>query len=369
MKEKIIISVGHVCIDITPVIPAGISCTAPGELLIPGKLIHVDAADVHTGGSVANTGLALKILGNEVRLLGKIGKDAFGGMIKSIMAEFGAGGLIEDSSCDTSYSVVIAIPGIDRMFLHNPGANDTFRNSDIPDEALEGAALFHFGYPTLMRSMYADGGEELSGIFRRMKGKDIATGLDLSAVDTSSEAGRADWESILKKTLPYVDFFVPSFEEICFMLDRPLYERLNAAGGDMAENPDIMAYAERLAVRALSMGCRTVLIKCGVSGMYYKTGTAEVISGIGGRLELDTALWADKSGIQPCFRAEVVRSAAGAGDAAIAAYLAGIARGFGPEKCAALAAAEGACCVTSYDTLSGLKDIEGLEKMISAQTL
>ena len=53
----------------------------PGELLSPGKLLEVGAADVHTGGSVANTGLAMKKLGADVSLMGKVGKDAFGNMI------------------------------------------------------------------------------------------------------------------------------------------------------------------------------------------------------------------------------------------------------------------------------------------------
>ena len=48
--------------------------------------------------------------------------------------------------------------------------------------------------------------------------------MDMAAVDADSEAGRADWEAILKRVLPYVDFFVPSVEELCFMLDRPRYE-------------------------------------------------------------------------------------------------------------------------------------------------
>ena len=43
----------------------------------------------------------------------------------------------------TSYSVILAIPGNDRIFLHNPGANNTFCSGDIPLQALEEAALFH----------------------------------------------------------------------------------------------------------------------------------------------------------------------------------------------------------------------------------
>ena len=37
-------------------------------------------------------------------------------------------------------------------------------------------------------------------------------------MDANSEAGRVDWEEILKRVLKYVDFFVPSYEELRFML-------------------------------------------------------------------------------------------------------------------------------------------------------
>ena len=166
---KKIISAGHICLDMTPVFPTGHSYDRLGDLLVPGKLIRMDAASVHTGGSVANTGLALKLLGNDVTLLGKVGKDAFGRIVEGILAGYGAGGLIVDEHSSTSYSVVLAIPGMDRIFLHNPGANDTFTASDIPEEALEDAALFHFGYPTLMRQMYEGNGTELLKMFSLMK--------------------------------------------------------------------------------------------------------------------------------------------------------------------------------------------------------
>ena len=90
-QPKKILAAGHICIDVTPVFPHAHLSFA--EALSPGKLTHVDAADIHTGGSVANTGLALKILGNDVTLLGKTGDDAFGGIVRSILAQYGAGGL------------------------------------------------------------------------------------------------------------------------------------------------------------------------------------------------------------------------------------------------------------------------------------
>ena len=362
---KKVISAGHICLDITPVFPAGKQYDGRlSSLLVPGKLVQTEAADVHTGGSVANTGLALKLLGCDVTLMGKVGDDAFGMMIRHILARYGAGGLLVDPASSTSYSVVLAIPGLDRIFLHSPGANDTFQGSDIPEEALEEAALFHFGYPPLMKHTWENGGAELAAMFRHIKGKGIATSLDLAAVDPDSPAGRADWEEILAGVLPFVDFFVPSFEELCWMLDRERYDRLAAAGGDMTEGLDMEAEALPLAERLLSMGCRMVMIKCGIGGLLLRTADRETVAGTGSRLGLDPDVWCGKTVLQPCFKADIVRSATGAGDTSIAAFLAAVLEGREPEDCAALAAAEGACCVTAYDALSGLKPLDELEERI-----
>ncbi len=316
---KTVIAAGHICLDITPVFPEGRSANTPGEILTPGKLIEVGAADVHTGGSVANTGLALKILGNDVRLMGKVGDDAFGEMVQKILSDHGAGGLLVDPAASTSYSVVLAMPGVDRIFLHNPGANDTFLGADIPDDALSDAVLFHFGYPPLMKKMYENDGNELAALFSRVKSFDIATSLDLAAVDPDSPAGHADWRRILTNVLPYVDFFVPSFEELCFMLDRDRYDHLALAGTDMTMNLDINADVVPLADELISMGCKVVLIKCGIRGLYYRTADTDRIQKIGSRLGLDAGIWAGREGLQPCFVADTVRSGTGAGDTSIAA--------------------------------------------------
>ncbi len=361
MNARKIIAAGHICLDITPVFPQGRS-GSPGDILIPGKLIHVNAADVHTGGSVANTGLALKILGNNVELLGKIGNDSFGSIIQEIVSRYHTGGLLADDSCSTSYSVVIAVPGSDRIFLHNPGANDSFSCRDIPPEALEGAALFHFGYPPLMRSMFERGGEELVTLFSMVRSRGIVTSLDFSEIDPHSEAGAVDWVSLLASVLPLTDFFLPSFEELCFMLDREKYEQMSCSGRNMTEHLDMQKDVAPLADRLFALGARAVMIKCGVSGLYYRTGD---VSNVCSLLGLNPAEWNFRSGCQPCFPVAQVLSATGSGDTCIAAFLTGLLRGKPPEECVALAAAEGACCVTAYDALSGLKSIEELEKMIA----
>lgn len=364
--SKKIISAGHICIDITPVFPRVGEFSHVEELLIPGKLINMNPVEVHTGGSVANTGLALKILGADVRLMGKVGDDAFGAMIREILAGYGAGGLIVDKNCATSYTVALAIPGIDRILLHCPGANDTFTKDDIPEDGLEDAALFHFGYPPIMQNFYENDGSELVALLRRVKEKGIATSMDMSNVDPTSPAGQVDWEKILTKALPYTDFFVPSFEELCFMLNRSKYDALCARGGDMVEDLDMEADVRPLAERCLELGCRAVLVKCGTSGMYYKTADRDVMATVGTRLELDIDAWASKEGVQPCFRADQVLSGTGAGDTSIAAFLLAMLEGCSPLECVQLAAATGACCVEAYDALSGLRPLSELRQRIAA---
>ena len=119
-------------------------------------------------------------------------------------------------------------------------------------------------------------------------------------------------------------------------------------------------------VGPLPMGCAAVLIKCGTSGMYYKTAGTERIASIGTNLKFDPEIWVNQEGKQPCFEAEIVRSGTGAGDLSIAAFLSGVLRGYSPQKCTELAAAEGAASVSSYDALGGLLQLDELNRRIAA---
>ena len=358
---KTLIACGHICLDITPLFPADIPARPLSETLIPGNLIRMDGAAVNLGGSAANTGLAMLRLGAAVRLIGKIGRDDFGKLVRRRVREAGADDryLIETEESGTGYTVVIAAPGNDRLFLHAPGANDTFRAADVPEDSLAGAALFHYGYPPVMRCMWENDGAELKELYRRVRMRGVATGLDLCAVDADSPAGKADWAGILAETLPLVDFFVPSFEELLFMLDRPAYEARRREAEISLEGD-----ALPLARKALSMGCAAVLLKCGEAGMVLVTARKERLDQIGTHLELDTESWKEKTLLQPCIPAPGFRSATGAGDASIAAFLCAAAEGMKPEKCVRLAAAQGAMAVTAWDALSGLKTFPELEEYI-----
>ena len=367
MKSKKAIAAGHICIDITPLFPEN-KVSDINKILSPGKLIQMDGVDIHTGGSVANTGLAMKILGADVSLMGKVGDDELGALILDILKKYQAeGGMIVNRDAQTSYSVVLAIPGIDRIFLHAPGANDTFCYEDLDFEQIEQTTLFHFGYPTIMKNMYVNGGEELVRILRKVKECGAAVSLDMSAIDAASEAAKEDWVQILGKVLPYVDFFVPSVEELCFMIDRPLYEKWEerAAGRDVTEMLTLED-VKPLADRVIEMGARVALIKCGAPGMYYKTSDTEVMRDLCDKLNLDRTQWAGKEGFEKSYQPDMVLSGTSAGDTSIAAFLCSVLKESSLEEALQMATATGASCVAAYDALSGLKLLEELKAKIAA---
>lgn len=364
-RGKVIVA-GHICLDVTPVFPGNGRMGNVGEIFQPGRLLHMDGVDIHTGGAVANTGLAMKILGNDVSLIGKIGDDAFGKIVLDMLGAYQAEkDMIVSAQTSTSYSVVLAIPGIDRIFLHDPGANDTFTPEDLDWQMIAQAELFHFGYPPIMKNMYRDGGRELAAMRQKVKELGTAVSLDMAAVDPASEAGKAGWKEILKAALPYVDFFVPSAEELCAMLDEDLYREWSrrAAGGDMTEILN-MEELHWLGEKVLELGVRAVMIKCGSSGMYFKTAGAERLKELCVSLGLKPEEWAAKEGFEKSFEPEAVLSGTGAGDTSIAAFLTSVMRGEALEEAVQMAAATGACCVAAYDALSGLKPLEQLKEKI-----
>ena len=331
-----VVVAGHVCLDVIP------RLDGPAALE-PGALVNVGPADLPTGGSVLNTGLALYRLGVPVRLTGRVGDDLFGAGVLDALREQDpalATGMVVAPGEATSYSIVISPPGVDRSFLHCPGANDSFTSDDVTDEALAAARIFHFGYPPLMRSMFADGGAELRRLFDRARAAGSVTSLDLSQPDPDSDAGRVDWEALLVATLPYVDVFAPSIGELLFMLEH-----------DVAATVDRVLLA-RLAGRLLEMGAAIVAIKLGDQGLYLRTsGDLERVAG---RLRLDAAAWRDRELLSPCFAPARVAGTTGSGDCTIAGLLAALLRGEAPAAAATSATAVGACSVEAPDATSGI---------------
>jgi sugar/nucleoside kinase (ribokinase family) len=350
---------GHLCLDIIPQFMTDLG-DDPATYLLPGRLTEVGPATLCTGGAVSNAGINLYRLGIRTQLMGKIGDDALGKVILDIVGSYHPDliqGMITVPGETSSYTLVIDPPNVDRIFLHDPGTNDTFGVEDIRYDLLAEARLFHFGYPPLMNRMYANGGQALAEIFGRAKAVGVTTSLDLSMPDPAGSSGQVDWRIILARTLPQVDLFLPSVEELLFMLRRERFEHLTTQLG-AANVLGALATDEivSLASEALAMGAKIVLLKMGTRGAYLQTGAT--LPNLGRGAPAGWVAWTNRQLWAPCYQADAIVSTVGTGDAAVAGFLAAMLRDTPPALALKVAVATGACCVEEAGALSGVRSWE-----------
>ncbi|MCX7935310.1 MAG: carbohydrate kinase family protein [Planctomycetota bacterium] len=357
---------GHICLDIIPTFKTSGEIR---DILVPGKLVDMGQAVTATGGPVSNTGLSLFQLGIATSLMGKVGDDPFGEIILSLLRQRDpvlAKGMIVAKGEQSSYSVVLNIPGVDRIFLHCPGANDTFRAADIDRRRLAGSRLFHFGYPPLMKRMYEKEGRECAAIFRCAKRAGLTPSLDMAKPDPASASGQAPWPRILAATLPDVDIFLPSIDEICYMLDRPRHDALVAQHGAAFQPYLDSDFLREIADRLLALGSAIVALKLGDQGLYVRTtADAKRLARLGACAPAAVAAWLNREIFTPCFKANLVGTT-GSGDATIAGFLAAFLKGLSPTACAVAAVAVGACSVEAADATSGVPTWRAVQKRLRA---
>jgi sugar/nucleoside kinase (ribokinase family) len=365
-----VIVAGHICLDIIPTISE--KKTGIDALFVPGKLVDIGPAVIATGGAVSNTGLALHRLGSNVQLMGKVGDDQFGAAIMQVLrqqCEDIVDGMIVAPGEHSSYTIVINPPNIDRIFLHCTGANDTYSFADLKEEQLAGVRLFHFGYPPLMRKMYENQGEELELLLSKVKASGLTVSLDLAKPDPESAAGAADWRAILERSLPFVDVFLPSFEEIFYMLHRERYEEmlLKAPFGDLLPLVDGKLLSD-ISAELLTMGVAVVGLKLGEHGLYVRTAADSerlLSSGLCAPEDEKIYSWTDRELLAPSFEVEVVGTT-GAGDCTIAGFLCGMLQGFTLEETMQFAVGVGACNVEQADATSGIPALAKLQTRIKS---
>lgn len=295
---------------------------------------------------MANVGLALHRLGVPVRLMGKVGDDPFGRVVLDLLRAHDprlADGMVVTPGETTSYSLVFSPPGVDRAFVHCPGANDTFGAADVRLDGLGGARVFHFGYPPIMRRLYSDGGVELHALLAAVRARGLAISLDVCHPDPQGTAKRVDWPALLARVLPAVDVFEPSLDELGILLEVPV------------PDPPDLAQLRALARRVLAMGPAVVVLKLGDQGLYLRTAPeGDALERLCATLSLDLAAWRNREVLSPCFRAEVAGTT-GSGDSTIAGLIAALLRGDDPVSAATAATAVGACSVEAPDATSGVR--------------
>jgi sugar/nucleoside kinase (ribokinase family) len=350
-----IVVAGHICLDIIPDWRIGSIKT-----IIPGHILEMSGLKLSAGGAVANTGIALKKLGINTALLGKVGADAFGKVILEILKKEDktlAENMIISGNEVSSYTIVLNPPDTDRIFLHYPGPNHSFTANDIPYEKIKSSRIFHFGYPPLMQKFYVNDGKELVKMFQRIREMKIITSLDMAMPDPESPAGRVDWFKFFKNVLPMVDIFMPSIDELLYMLRPEKFYKIS----EKKERFD-MVLLNQLAGQLIDYGTKVVAIKLGDQGLYLRTHQIEKsnLSYI-----INHQDWDYRQLLSPCFATEV-KGTTGTGDATIAGFLAQLLEGGEPEKCITLATAVGACCVEAINATDGIRPLPEIIKRVTS---
>lgn len=274
-----------------------------------GALQLVPSITPHIGGCAANTGIGLQTLGIETTVVGKVGRDGFGTLVRSeLEAHAVTVQVVEDEAAPTSATMVMVSSDAERSFLHCIGANATLRFEDFDLSLLDGVKLLHIAGHGLMPSFDGAGCAQLLQIARQ---QGIKTSLDT--------AGAPDelWCRNLRSCLPHLDYFVPSLHEV-----QQLFP--------IAQTP------ETIAEELLRAGVGVVALKMGEAGSYVSDGTT--------------------GHFVPPFKVEAV-DATGAGDAFAAGFLTGTLRGFSLETAARLGNAAGALCVTEVGTVAGYRTL------------
>ncbi len=341
--QRSCVAAGHICLDVIPDLGNQRDFLSS---LHPGHLLAVGPPTLAPGGSVSNTGLALHKLGIPTRLMGKTGADPFGRELRDLLHGIDpelAHNMEATPGEHTSYSVILSPIDSDRVFLHSSGANDTFHAGDVDYGLVAKADLFHFGYPTLMAGLMADNGRELTELLSRARSTGATISVDMSMFDRRGPGGAVDWPYLLAQTLPYVDVFLPSLDEVLLMLypERDAEHITNAEIGE-------------LALELLEYGAGIVVLKLGARGLMLRSATAERVDDLGRAFADAAGTWAERELWAPSFQVDVVGTT-GAGDCAVAGFLAGILRSETVERALLMAAAVGACNVEAADAFAGVR--------------
>jgi sugar/nucleoside kinase (ribokinase family) len=351
---------GTICLDILPRM-AGVPVE---DLPTPGRLFEIGPLDVSTGGAVSNTGIALYQLGADVRLMSSVGDDMLGQIIIQIIK--GRDPRLSDlitvhTGEASSYTIVLSPDNVDRIFLHNSGVSARHSAEDVNYDLLKQARLFHMGYPPTIPPLIENEGAALAAMYRRAKATGVTTSMDMSMPDPEGPSGQIDWPPVVRNTLPFVDIFVPSINEIVFMLRRSDYDRWD---GEISANVDADYLAE-LAEDLIAQGVVVAGFKLGSRGIYlHSTSDRSQFERLN-RLNLNINDWAGKRVYHPAFEVEVVGTT-GAGDAAYAGLLAAMLRGLPPEEAARTACAVGACNVEALDATSGIRTWQATQARLDA---
>jgi sugar/nucleoside kinase (ribokinase family) len=169
-----------------------------------GKEIIANAMSVTLGSSSAIFAGNLSTLGPRVAFIGKVGADNFSQVVTAALEMKGVDTrhIIRSTSLSTGATIVLNYDQ-DRANVTYPGAMNDLSLKDIDFDFISKARHMHFSSCFLQPGIRND----LTGLFRKVKEMGLTTSLD-TQWDPEEK-----WDLPLEQLLPFVDVFLPNFQE------------------------------------------------------------------------------------------------------------------------------------------------------------
>jgi sugar/nucleoside kinase (ribokinase family) len=187
---------GDVMVDITAIVvePINYASDTPAQV------------SLQTGGAAANTACWLARDGHEATLLGAIGDDAFGSLVRNHLAALQVTDLLVTMPGSTTGTCIVIVDASgERTMLPDPGANAGLTIRDLPGSAFRsGDHLYLSGYTLLHAETRAIGMDAL----RRARDAGMTTSLD-----PASAAPLAKEPNILDPAIPLIDVLIANEAE------------------------------------------------------------------------------------------------------------------------------------------------------------
>ncbi len=270
----------------------------------------IDPIEVRSGGDALNEALTASRMANRVGLVTKIGADLFGRLLLEEAREAGvdtAPVIISDADRTAAAGLLVRENG-DRTICACRGALETFSLQDLDLSVFDNAKIVAIG------SMFAL--KKLDGHGMRAVLERARTAGAVTTADTKFDAYKIGFEGI-RKTCPFIDFFLPSYEEALYLTS----ER------EPSRQCDVL----------IGAGCGNVLIKMGPQGCFL-------------------AAAGKRARIPPC-PARCVDTT-GAGDNFVAGFLTGLNRGMPPEEAARLGSGTAAVSIQEVGSNGGVRSYD-----------
>jgi sugar/nucleoside kinase (ribokinase family) len=171
-----------------------------------GEVVLVKTMKLFRGGCAANTAYGLARLGVPVDVIGKVGRDFFGGFIRESLRRDGVGTarILTDPEINSTSCVVMLAAGGERSFCYHPGATEALDAQDLRDSGWERApagSVLHVATPSKLLRL------DIKTLLQKARRKDLVTTLDLDG------SQNRDWVRRVWPALPYTDILFGNFGE------------------------------------------------------------------------------------------------------------------------------------------------------------